>query len=72
MKNMLKSNTIRILTVFGIVLLTLYSMGDELIQTEVISAKTLEYIKIVLTLLESLLGIKFRLDSEMKPRLDDR
>ena len=72
MENMFKSNTVKVLTIIGTLLLALYTMGDSLVKSELLSEQGVEYIKIVLTLLETTLGVKFRLDAEEKPPLDVR
>jgi len=72
MKNMFKSNTVRVLTILGTILLAIHGMENDLLTNKIISEQGLEYVKIALTVLETLLGVKFRLDTENKAPLRKR
>jgi hypothetical protein len=72
MKNMFKSNTVRVLTILGTILLAIHGMEDALLTNKIISEQDLEYVKIALIILETLLGVKFRLDAENKTPLIKR
>jgi len=68
LKTMFKSRTIQILTATGVILSTIWGIGDTL----GIPSDFLAYMEKAITLLGLVLGIKFRTDAEKKAHLNRR